>query len=74
MSNVESRARYVQILMEKVREDRYPSATHMALIEQALPAQWIPAYLEILFEKVAEDANPSIPMLMRIGRLLDAAG
>jgi hypothetical protein len=72
MSNVEARARFVQILMEKVRQDRYPSGTHMAIIEQALPAQWIPAYLEILFEKVEDDPHPSIPMLQRIGRLVDA--
>ena len=73
MNNVEARAVFVRMLMDKVRQDRHPSATHMAIIEQALPPQWIPDYLEILFEKVADDAHPSIPMLTRIGRLLDAA-
>ena len=73
MNSIEARAVFVRMLMERVREDRHPSATHMAIIEQALPPEWIPDYLEILFEKVAEDKHPSIPMLTRIGRLLDAA-
>jgi hypothetical protein len=74
MNNVESRAAFLQILIESVRQARHPSATHMAMIEQALPPQLIPDYVEILLEKVADDPNPSIPMLQRIARLLDAAG
>ena len=59
--------------MKRVRQDHYPSATHMAMIEQALPAQLIPDYVEILLEKVADDRNPSISMLRRISQLVDAA-
>jgi hypothetical protein len=71
MNSLEARAKYVWILMERVRQDPNPSATHMAMLEQALPAHWIPDYLEILFEKVANDPHPSIPMLRRIARLVD---
>jgi hypothetical protein len=60
--------------MDRVRQDRHPSATHMAMIEQALPPQLIPDYIGILIDKVADDANPSISMLNRISRLIDAAG
>ena len=73
MTANEARASFLQILMETVRRDRYPSATHMAMIEQALPPQLIPDYIEILLEKVADDRNPSISMLRRIGKLVDAA-
>jgi hypothetical protein len=73
MSNGEARAVFARILMERVRQDRHPSPTHMAMIEQALPREWISDYLEILLEKVANDPHPSIPMLERIGRLVDAA-
>jgi hypothetical protein len=66
------RARFILLLMEKVSEDRYPSATHMAILEQALPPQWIPEYLEILYEKIENDRNPSIPMLSRIARLVES--
>ena len=70
-NNAEYRAKYLRIMMERVREDRHPSTTHMDLIEQALPAQWIPDYLDILLEKVAEDGQPSISMLKRIGMLVE---
>jgi hypothetical protein len=73
MTADEARASFLQILLERVRHDRHPSATHMAIIEQALPAQLIPAYVEILLEKVAEDQNPSVSMLRRISQLVDAA-
>ena len=73
MTADEARASFLQILLERVRQDRHPSATHMAMIEQALPAQMIPAYVEILLEKVAQDQNPSVSMLRRISQLLDAA-
>jgi hypothetical protein len=73
MNATQARAAYLRILMDRVRQDRHPSSTHMAMIEQALPAQLIPDYLEILLEKVAEDPQPSIPMLQRIGRLVEQA-
>ena len=59
--------------MERVRDDLYPSTTHMNLIERSLPAQWIPDYLDILFEKVENDANPSTSMLQRIAGLVERA-
>jgi hypothetical protein len=74
MSGNEARAMFLSIMLQRVREDRHPSATHMAIIEQALPQQLIPDYIEILLEKVAGDEHPSIPMLHRIRRLVDAAG
>ena len=72
MSTIDARAAFARILMEKIREDKYPSSTHMAILEETLPAQWVPDYLEVLLEKVAEDRNPSIPMLQRIQRVLNA--
>jgi hypothetical protein len=73
MNSVEARAAYLRMMIEKVRQAQYPSATHMAMIEQALPPQLIPDYIEVLMEKVADDPNPSIPMLQRIARLVEAA-
>ena len=72
MNNAEARAQFIRMLMEKVREDTYPSTTQMDMIEQALPPQWIPEYIEILYEKVVQDQYPSIPMLTRIARLMEA--
>ena len=74
MNSVEARAAYLQLLMERVRQDRHPSATHMTMIEQALPPQLVPDYVELLIEKVADDASPSISMLRRIARLVGPPG
>ena len=73
MNSVEARAAYLRLLMDRVRQDRYPSATHMTMIEQALPPQLLPVYIEVLLDKVAQDSNPSISMLRRIAGLVEAA-
>ena len=72
MDNAEARALYLRLLLDKVRTDRYPSSTQMDIIEQVIPAEWIPDYLEVLWEKVQDDQFPSIPMLNRIARLVEA--
>ena len=59
----------VEMLMEKIRDDRYPSATQMAIVEESLPRELIPDYLEILIEKAGQDTVPSIPLLRRISRI-----
>ena len=71
MNNLEARAAFVRILMQRVLADRHPSPTYLSMIEQALPPQWIPDYVEILLKKVADDERPSLSMLQRIGRLID---
>ena len=72
MNNVEARARYVQALLEKVREDHFPSTTQLDLIEAVILPPWIPEYLDVLYEKVAEDTYPSVSMLNRIARMTEA--
>jgi hypothetical protein len=61
----------VQVLLEKVRNDPYPSATQLQIIEEALPPQMVPEYLEVLMEKAAQDEFPSIPLLRRISRVAE---
>ena len=73
MNRTEAHAAYLRLLMDRVRQDHYPSTTHMSLIEQSLPPQLIPDYVEILIEKCSQDRNPSISMLSRIGRLVGQA-
>jgi hypothetical protein len=68
MTRDEARAWYVNVLLDKIREDTYPSATQMSMIEEALAKtpQLIPDYLDVLLDKVADQRFPSIPMLQRI--------
>ena len=69
MTRDEARGWIAEVLMDKVRNDRYASATQMSMIEELLPQEMVQEYLEVLLEKVADDQFPSIPMLQRIQRV-----
>ena len=57
------------MLIDKVRRDRYPSATMMNMIEAGLDDRLLPAYARVLFEKVSDDKYPSTDMLKRLTNL-----
>jgi hypothetical protein len=62
--------RYLEILFEKVRTDRYPSGELMDRIEQSLASrEQVDDYLDVLFEKVEDSRYPSRQLLDRIARL-----
>ena len=69
--NAEYRAKYLSALIEKVREDTHPSTTHMDLIEQSIPPEWLPEYIDVLIEKIEGENYPSTSMLKRIGMLVE---
>ncbi len=71
MTRHEVRAWLVEFLLDKVREDRYPSPTHLALIEKWISRDGVPDYLPVLIDKVEQDTFPSIPMLRRIRRVAE---
>jgi hypothetical protein len=68
MTRDEARAWYANVLLDKIRQDRFPSQTHMTMVEEALAAtpELIPDYMEVLLEKVSDEQFPSITMLQRI--------
>jgi hypothetical protein len=63
--------RYLAILMERVRQDRYPSHQLLDRIENAFwtPEQ-IATYVDVLLEKVDESWYPSLRLLDRIHQVL----
>jgi hypothetical protein len=65
----EARNAIARLLLEKVRQDKYPSTTQMEIIEQMMPEYLLRDYLNVLLEKVMTDSSPSIPMLRRIARI-----
>ena len=71
MNRDEAQGWLVQVLLDKIRTDPYPSATQMALIEEVIPRKMVPDYLEVLIDKIGDDKWPSIPMLKRIARVAD---
>jgi uncharacterized membrane protein len=64
-----TRKALLDVLIEKIETDRYPSTTMLNLIEELLTPEDVPEYAEVLLSRVREDQFPSIPMLNRIHRL-----
>jgi len=65
----QTRSALIDLLLSKVKDDRYPSATTMDLIEQILTPEELPAYAGVLMEKIAGDTYPSASMMKRIVEL-----
>lgn len=65
-SEYDVRVEILRMLMEKVAEDQYPSATMLDMIEEILRPEEVPAYAELLMQKIRDDRFPSIPLLNRV--------
>ena len=62
--------RYVQLLLDRVRQDPYPSPVQMDLIEATIrDSEQLVDYIEALLEKVESTRFPSLSMLRRIQRI-----
>ena len=68
MPITEAHSRYLEILFDKIRQDKYPSGEMMDRIEIVLDREHVDEYLELLFEKVEECRYPSKQLLDRIVR------
>ena len=64
-----ARSRYVEMLMERVREEDFPSNDHLDRIEGLLTPDTVDDYLAVLMEKVEETQFPSGSILDRIEAL-----
>jgi hypothetical protein len=60
------RSQLVELLMEKVEQDTYPSSTMLDLIEELLTPETLPAYAELLMDKMRDDTYPSTSMMKRL--------
>jgi hypothetical protein len=66
--------RYIELLLERVRGDRYPSHQLMDRIEASFwTGEQLHEYLEALIDKADESWYPSLELLNRIQRLLGVA-
>ena len=67
----------VDVLLEKVRNDTYPSVDMLDMLEQLLDPLELEEYAAVLLEKIRRDNYPSWSMLYRLhnlaGRQLYAA-
>lgn len=68
MPITEAHDRYMQVLFDKIRQDKYPSGEMMDRIEIVLDREHVDEYLDLLFQKVEECRYPSKQLLDRIVR------
>jgi hypothetical protein len=68
-SGPDVREMLLDVLLQKVQEDRYPSVTMLNMAEALLRPEEVPLYVGLLLERVREETYPSIPMLKRIAAL-----
>lgn len=62
----ETRAEFIRMLLDKVREDPFPSREQLDLIERSLPPDMVADYARVLMEKVSQEPFPSNEILRRI--------
>jgi hypothetical protein len=60
--------RYLQVLLERIADDRYPSGELMDRVEILLDREHVDDYVALLFQKVEADRYPSKQLLDRIAR------
>ena len=65
----DARVEMLEVLLQKVQEDQYPSSTMLDMIEELLTPDDVPAYVELLLSRVRDERFPSLPMLARIQAL-----
>jgi len=65
----EARAEFVEMLMDKVRDDPFPSRAQLDLLEQSLPPEMVADYARLLMEKAGSEPFPSNEVLSRIQRM-----
>ncbi len=56
----------LQVLLEKIEGDTYPSVTMMDMVELIIRDEDLPAYAEVLLDKIRADRFPSMDMLRRV--------
>jgi hypothetical protein len=61
--------RVLDLLLDKVRADRYPSSEQLDLLERWLPQRRRVELAAILADKVEQDRFPSLQMIRRMLRL-----
>ena len=69
MTRDEAQGWLVELLLDKIRNDPYPSSTQMEIVEANLTDELVADYIQVLIEKAERDNVPSIPLLQRISRV-----
>jgi hypothetical protein len=66
--------RVADALLDRIRNEPYPSVTYMDMFETAASPRQLVEYTLHLMERIESDSHPSIPMMRRVQRLAAAWG
>ena len=64
--NQDLHARILDLLLDKVRQDPFPSSTMLDMIEGMLGSDDVDRYAAVLLDKVSQDTFPSLDHLHRL--------
>ena len=65
---------FAEMLLDKIRQDNYPSGTQMDMLEAIASRQVLLQYAVHLMERIQAEPYPSIPMMQRIERVIAEFG
>jgi hypothetical protein len=65
---------FAEALLERIRSDKYPSGTHMDILEAIASPRMRVALILHLIERIEAETHPSIPMMHRAVRLMSEFG
>ena len=61
--------RFAEVLLERIRNDQYPSTTQMSMLEANASPRVLADYLVHLMERIEAEPHPSISMMQRVQSL-----
>lgn len=61
-----ARVQLLRVLLDKVAEENYPSATMLDTIEELMIPQELPVYAQLLVDHIESSRFPSIDMIQRV--------
>ena len=60
------RAQLLQLLLDKIEQDNYPSATMLDIVEMLLTPDDVARYAEVLMAKLQDDTYPRHSLIRRV--------
>jgi hypothetical protein len=61
---------YGELLLDRIRGERYPSVTYMDMLEEIATPRLLVEYTMHLFERIESETYPSPPMMKRVQGLV----
>ena len=65
---------FAEMLLDKIRQDNYPSGTQMDMLEAVASPQVLVEYALHLMERIHAEPYPSIPMMQRLEAVIAEFG